>query len=85
MAASYLFPTQSKIKVMEISQASVGEAGAALEAGGIRQRREIIVQQLSSCRLHVQHTDTATCREGLETGTFRYTWVITWTGCLKVK
>lgn len=44
MAASYLFPTQSKIKVMEISQASVGEAGAALEAGGIRQRREIIVQ-----------------------------------------
>lgn len=71
--ASHLFPAQTKMKAMEISQAFVGEAGAALEAGDIRQRREVILQQLSSSRPHVQHTATVTSCVGLEIGTFRYT------------
>lgn len=51
--ASHLFPTQTKTEVLEISQAFVGEAGTALEAGDIGQRREVIVQELSSFRLHI--------------------------------
>lgn len=38
---------------MEIPQAFVGEAGAALEAGGVGQSREVIVHSLSFCGQHV--------------------------------
>lgn len=70
--ASHLFPTQTKTEVLEISQAFVGEAGTALEAGDIGQRREVIVQELSSCRLYVQRTVAVTSCVGLQTGTFKY-------------
>lgn len=75
--ASHLFPTQTETEVVEISQAFVGEASAALEAGDIGQRREVIVQQLSSSRLHVQHTVAVTSCAGLQIGTFKYTGIIT--------
>lgn len=39
---------------MEISQAFVGEAGAALEAGDVGQSREVVVHSLSFCGQHVQ-------------------------------
>ena len=66
--ASHLFPTQTHIEAMEIPQAFVGEAGAAVEAGDVGQRREVIVQQSSSARVHVQRTVTETSRVGLEDG-----------------
>lgn len=76
MGISHLLATQSHIKAVEISEAFAGEAGAAVEAGDVGQRREVIVQQRSSSRLHVQRTVTETSCVGLEDGetaTFRYT------------
>lgn len=43
ITASHLFPTQTQIKAIEISQAFAGEAGAAVEAGDVGQRRKVIV------------------------------------------
>lgn len=74
MSASHLFPTQTQIKAVEVSQAFAGEAGAAVEAGDVGQRREVIVQRRSPCCLHVQHTVTQASCVGLEDGeigTFR--------------
>lgn len=51
---SYLLPTQANVKVMEISEAFVGEAGTALEAGDVGQSREVIVHSFSFCGQHVQ-------------------------------
>lgn len=41
---------------MEISQAFAGETGAAVEVGGVGQRREVIVQRHASSCLHIQRT-----------------------------
>lgn len=53
ITASHLCPTQTNVKMLKISQASVGEAGAAVEAGDIGQSREVIMQQLSCVVPHV--------------------------------
>lgn len=53
---------------MEISQALVGEAGAAVEASDICQGREVVVQQSSSTCVYVQHTVTETSGVGLKDG-----------------
>lgn len=66
--ASHLFPTQTHVKAMEISQAFVGEARAAVKAGDVGQRREVIVQQSSFTRVHIQCTVTETSCVGLEDG-----------------
>lgn len=71
---SHLLSTQTKIKALEIFQASASEAWAAVEAGHVGQRSEVVVQQHSSSRLHVQRTVTKTGCVGLEDGdvaTFR--------------
>lgn len=52
--------------MLEISQAFAGKAGAAVEPSDIGQRREIIAQQSSSSRLHVQCTVTEARGVGLE-------------------
>lgn len=58
--SSHLHPAETYAVALEISQAFGGEAGAALEAGDIDQRREVVVQRGSSCRLYFQHTVTKT-------------------------
>lgn len=61
----HLFSTQTHIKALEIFQAFAGEAGAALDAGDVGQRREVVVQQSSTSGLHVQGTVADTSWVGL--------------------
>lgn len=72
---------------MEVSQAFAGETGAAVEAGDVGQRREVIVQQRASSRRHVQRTVTETSCVGLEDGevhiVFTVGGIICCTGCGK--
>lgn len=63
---SHLCPTQAQIKAMEVPQAFVGEAGAAMDAGDVGQRREIVVQQRSFACAHIQHAVTETSSIGLK-------------------
>ena len=49
---SHLFPTQPEVEVLEVSQASVGEAGAASEACEVGQGGEVVVQELACSALH---------------------------------
>lgn len=74
---------------MEISQAFVGEAGAAVEAADVGQRREVIVQQRAFSCLHIQRTVTETSCVGLEDGeehiVFSVGGIISCTDCGKPK
>lgn len=54
---------------MEVSQAFVGEAGAALESSDVGQSGKVIVQPLSSCGLHVQCAAAVAGSVGLYTHT----------------
>lgn len=68
---SHLFATQTQVEVLEISQASAGEAWAALEAGDVGQRREVVAQQRSIPTPHVHDAVAETRRVGLGDGASR--------------
>lgn len=57
--------------MMEVLQAFVGEAGAALESSHVGQSRKVIVQPPSSCGLHVQFAVTVAGGVGLHTHTHK--------------
>lgn len=63
---SHLCPTQAQIKAMEVPQAFAGEAGAAMDAGDVGQRREIVVQQCSFACAQIQYAVTETSCIGLK-------------------
>lgn len=63
---SHLCPAQAHVKAVEIPQTFAGEAGAAVEAGDVSQRREVVVQQRSLPCVHVQRTVTETSCVGLK-------------------
>ena len=50
---SHLFPTQPEVEVLEVSQASAGEAGAAPEPCEVGQGGEVVEQVLACSAVHM--------------------------------